>query len=315
MIVSDLGSSEVSEIAREIASQPACWRASVMLAAEVTDTLPADGERVAAIGCGTSLFVARAFAARREAAGKGETDAFAASEFPFGRRYDAIVAITRSGTTTEVLRLLELLAGGPPTVAITADGGAPAVELGDRAVVMEFANERSVVQTRFATSALALLRAALGEDLAGPIADAEAALAMDATPEPTRFDRFTFLGHGWTVGIADEGALKLREAALVHSDAYPAMEYRHGPISLADERTFVWVLGSPDPAVGEDAEETGATVRRATLDPMAELVMTQRLAVSLAEARGLDPDRPRYLARSVVLSSSGAVADDVPDRT
>jgi fructoselysine-6-P-deglycase FrlB-like protein len=189
------------------------------------------------------------------------------------------------------------------------------VEVADRAVVIAFANERSVVQTRFATSALALLRAALGEDLAGPIADAEVALAMDATPEPTRFDRFTFLGHGWTVGIADEGALKLREAALVHSDAYPAMEYRHGPISLADERTFVWVLGSPDPAVGEDAEETGATVRRATLDPMAELVMAQRLAVALAEARGLDPDRPRHLARSVVLSSSGAVADDVPDRT
>jgi fructoselysine-6-P-deglycase FrlB-like protein len=286
-----------------------------MLAADVTDALPSDGERVAAVGCGTSLFVARAFAARRESAGRGETDAFAASEFPFGRRYDAVVAITRSGTTTEVLRLLERLAKGPPTVVITADGRTQAGELADRVVVMEFANERSVVQTRFATSALALLRASLGEDLAKPIADAEAALAMDATAEPTAFDRFTFLGHGWSVGIAEEAALKLREAALVHSDAYPAMEYRHGPISLADERTFVWVLGSPDPAVGEDAEATGATVRRATLDPMAELVMAQRLAVALAEARGLDPDRPRYLARSVVLSSSRAVADDVRDRT
>jgi fructoselysine-6-P-deglycase FrlB-like protein len=48
---------------------------------------------------------------------------------------------------------------------------------------------------------------------------------------------------------------------------------------------------------------------------MAELVMAQRLAVALAGARGLDPDRPRYLARSVVLSSSRAVADDVRDRT
>jgi fructoselysine-6-P-deglycase FrlB-like protein len=305
MIDCDLWCPQVSEIAREIASQPACWRASAMLAAEVTDTLPSDGERVAAVGCGTSLFVARAFAARREASGKGETDAFAASEFPFGRRYDAVIAITRSGTTTEVLRLLERLADGPPMVAITADGRTQAGMLADRVIELGFANERSVVQTRFATSALALLRAALGEDLAGPIADAEAALAIDATVEPSRFDRFTFLGHGWTVGIAEEAALKLREAALVHSDAYPAMEYRHGPISLADERTFVWVLGSPDPEVGEDAEETGATVRRATLDPMA----------ALAEARGLDPDRPRHLARSVVLSSSGAVADDLPNRT
>jgi fructoselysine-6-P-deglycase FrlB-like protein len=312
---SDLQCAKVSEIAREIASQPACWRASAMLAGEVTDAFPSDGERVAAVGCGTSLFVARAYAARREASGKGEADAFAASEFPFGRRYDAVVAITRSGTTTEVLRLLERLANRTPTVAITADDGAPALELADRVIVLDFANERSVVQTRFATSALALLRTALGDDLAGPITDAEAALTMEATAEPTLFHRFTFLGHGWTVGIAEEAALKLREAALVHSDAYPAMEYRHGPISLSDDRTFVWILGSPDPAIGEDAEETGATVRRATLDPMAELVMAQRLAVGLAEARGLNPDRPRYLARSVVLSSSGAVADEVSDRT
>ena len=299
---SDLESREVSEIAHEIASQPDCWRASVLVAADMTGALPSDGERVAAVGCGTSLFVARAFASRRESSGRGETDAFAASEFPFGRRYDSVVAITRSGTTTEVLRLLERLVSETPTVVITAEGRTQAQSLADRVIVLDFANERSVVQTRFATSALALLRTALGDDLAGPIADAEAALRVEATAEPTLFHRFTFLGHGWTVGIAEEAALKLREAALVHSDAYPAMEYRHGPI------------GSPDPAVGEDAEETGATVRRATLDPMAELVMAQRLAVALAEGRGLNPDRPRYLARSVVLSTSGAVADGAQDR-
>jgi fructoselysine-6-P-deglycase FrlB-like protein len=34
---------------------------------------------------------------------------------------------------------------------------------------------------------------------------------------------------------------------------------------------------------------------------MAELVLIQRMAVELAEARGLDPDHPRHLTRSVVL--------------
>lgn len=307
---SELESLEVSEIEREIASQPACWRSSAELAAEASSALPPDCERVAVVGCGTSLFVARSFAARREAAGRGETDAFAASEFPLGRRYDAVVAITRSGTTTEVVRLLERMAGATPTVVVTADGGTPAAGRADRAVVLDFADERAVVQTRFATSALALLRATLGEDLSGPIEDAETALTSVVVTEPGRFDRFTFLGHAWTVGLAEEAALKLREAGRAHSEAYPAMEYRHGPISLADDRTFVWILGSPDETVGEDAEATGATVRRATLDPMAELVMAQRLAVSLAEARGTDPDRPRHLTRSVVLSGSGASGDD-----
>ncbi len=63
------------------------------------------------IGCGTSWFIAQSYAAAREAAGHGETDAFAASEMPAGRRYDRVVALTRSGTTTEVLELLGQLAG------------------------------------------------------------------------------------------------------------------------------------------------------------------------------------------------------------
>jgi fructoselysine-6-P-deglycase FrlB-like protein len=104
------------------------------------------------------------------------------------------------------------------------------------------------------------------------------------------------------VGIAEEAALKLREGARSYTEAYPAMEYRHGPISLADARTFVWVLGSPDASVADDVRAAGAAVHIATLDPMAELVRVHRLTLALAERRGLDPDRPRHLTRSVVLS-------------
>jgi fructoselysine-6-P-deglycase FrlB-like protein len=95
----------------EIGSQPGCWRRAVEVAARSLDLLPEDGERVAAVGCGTSWFMAQAYAALREAAGKGETDAFTASELPRGRRYDRLVAITRSGTTTEVLTLLSEVRG------------------------------------------------------------------------------------------------------------------------------------------------------------------------------------------------------------
>ncbi|WP_256862149.1 hypothetical protein [Microbispora sp. GKU 823] len=40
------------------------------------------------------------------------------------------------------------------------------------------------------------------------------------------------------------------------------------------------------------------------LDPMAELVRVQRLAVARAHARGLDPDTPAHLTRSVILPES-----------
>ena len=163
---------------------------------------------------------------------------------------------------------------------------------------LPFADETSVVQTRFATSALALLRASLGEDLAPAIADAEAALGA---PLPHGARQFTFLGAGWTVGLANEAALKLREAALAWAEAYPAMEYRHGPIAVADEHSLVWLLSEPPAGLIEEVAATGARVVEPSGDPLAELVRIQRLAVALAAERGLDPENPRHLSRSVVL--------------
>ena len=61
----------VSETAQEVASQPDAWRRAAALAPEVAAVLPAAGERVAAVGCGTSLYIASAFAALREAGGHG----------------------------------------------------------------------------------------------------------------------------------------------------------------------------------------------------------------------------------------------------
>lgn len=290
----------MSEIAHELASQPDRWKRAAEVSITARRELPTDGERVGVAGCGTSLYMARAFAALREARGRGETDAFPASEFPSGRRYDRILAISRSGTTTEVVHLLERLDSVPRTV-ITAEADSPAADLAEASIVLDFADERSVVQTRFATSVLAMLRAHLGEDLEGAIADAERALTGPLEPEPTGFAHVVFLGHGWTVGIAEEAALKLRETSQTYSEAYPAMEYRHGPISLASARSLVWIFGTPDLSVADDVRSTGAIVRVASADPMAELVLVHRMAVALAEAKNLDPDHPPHLTRSVLL--------------
>jgi len=109
----------------EVASQPGCWLRAAGLAAGLAGTLPAPGERVAVTGCGTSWFIAQSYAALREAAGQGETDAFAASEMPVLRRYDRVLALSRSGTTTEILQVLDKLAGAVPTVVITANARSP----------------------------------------------------------------------------------------------------------------------------------------------------------------------------------------------
>lgn len=290
----------MSFVEEEIASQPDCWLRAAGLAPRATG-LPAAGERVAVVGCGTSWFMAMAYAALREAAGQGETDAFAASEFPLTRAYDRVVAVTRSGTTTEVLDLLDRLPARAPTVAVTAVPDAPVVERAAASVVLDFADERSVVQTRFATSALALFRRHLGEDLDAAVADTRAALAEPLPDELVAAEQWSFLGRGWTVGLAHEAALKLREAAQAWTEVYPAMEYRHGPISITAPGRVTWLFGEPPAGLADDVARTGGTFVASGRDPMAELVRAQRVAVEAAARRGLDPDHPRALTRSVIL--------------
>ena len=292
----------MTHVEEELTTQPECWIRAATEADRHRAALPAPGERVAIVGCGTSYFMAQAAAALREGAGQGETDAFAASEFPHGRSYDRVVALTRSGTTTEVLDLLGRLREGTRTTAITADPRTPVMAAADDLVVLDYADERSVVQTRFATTALTLLRAHLGLHTDAAVADARTALTAPLPEGLVACTQFTFLGRGWTVGLANEAGLKMREASLAWTEAYPAMEYRHGPISITTHGTATWMLGEAPEGLAEQVRATGGLWIAGTLDPLAELVRAQRLAAAVAAARGLDPDQPRHLTRSVILA-------------
>ncbi|MCO1613189.1 sugar isomerase [Micromonospora tulbaghiae] len=295
-------------VASEIAAQPETWRraADLIARSRATEMLPRLGERVAVVGCGTSFFMAQSCAALREALGQGETDAFAASEFPARRYYDRVVAITRSGTTTEILRLLGQLPADSRSTVITTAADRPAAKLANASVVLDFADEESVVQTRFATTVLAAWRAGLGENLTPAVLEAQASLNAPLDPALADRQQFTFLGTGWTVGVAHEAALKVREAAQVWAESYPAMEFRHGPISVVDHRSVVWIFGEPVPGLREDLAASGALVVQTGIDAMADLTTAQRLAVELAVRRGLNPDRPRLLSRAVVLPAPTA---------
>ncbi|AXK34628.1 sugar isomerase [Streptomyces armeniacus] len=297
----------MSHTADEIASQPACWRQAVDLLPRHAAALPQPGERVAVIGCGTSWFMAQSYAALREAAGHGRTDAFAASEAPLDREYDRVLALTRSGTTTEVLHALERVRGRIRSTALTAVPDGPAGALADDSVVLDFADERSVVQTRFPTSQMILLRAHLGEDLSAALRDADTAVTEELDERVLAAPQITFLGAGWTYGLAQEAALKVREAAAWWTESYPAMEYRHGPIGIAAPGRAVWPLGAAALPAGLDGQiaATGAhLVRPSGLDPLAELVKAQRVAAELAATLGRDVDSPPHLTRSVVLEDA-----------
>ena len=286
----------------EIASQPDCWSRAAGEAAALPARVTRVGERVAFVGCGTSWFVGQVLAHWRESHGFGESDAFAASEFPDHRPYDRVIALTRSGTTSEVVELLERLRGRTPTVVVLGDLDTPAYGLADEVVDLSYADERSVVQTRFATTTMALFRAAFGQDVQPSVDQARAALAEPLDDELIGAEQVTFLGRGWTVGVAHEAALKYRETSSSWAESYPAMDYRHGPMSIARAGRAVWMFGAAPVGLGAQVAATGARFLESGRDPLADLVYVQRTAVARAVAQGRNPDQPTHLTRSVILA-------------
>ncbi|MBB5914310.1 fructoselysine-6-P-deglycase FrlB-like protein [Nocardia transvalensis] len=292
-----------THLAAEVATQPDDWTRAASIAADHAALLPAAGERVAVIGCGTSLFMSRAFSWLRESAGQGLTDAWPASQVRASRDYDRYLVICRSGTTTEVVDAMRAIPDGVPRTVICSSPGTPVLDLGD-AILIEEVDERSVVQTRFATTSLAILRAHLGEDLSPVIAQARAVLAEDleeSLAAVRRAEQISFVGMGFAAALADEAGLKLRESCQAWTEGYPATEYRHGPISIAAPGRAVWAFGPLLPGFADEIAATGAHFEHRDIDPMADLVRVHRLCSLRAADLGLDPDRPRGLNRSVIL--------------
>jgi fructoselysine-6-P-deglycase FrlB-like protein len=211
--------------------------------------------------------------------------------------------ISRSGTTTEVLRLIEALSPRTEVLAITGAESTPVARAATRNISLSFADEQAVVQTRFATSVLALWRSHLGHDVEHVAGLAEEQLVAPLPDGLGRYMQFVFLGQGPGVGLANEAALKLREASRAWTESYPSMELRHGPISLLEEHSLVWSLSGLPDGLEDDVLASGATLEQPGRDgdPMAELVRVHRAAIALAQLKGIDPSQPRHLTRSIVL--------------
>jgi glucosamine--fructose-6-phosphate aminotransferase (isomerizing) len=226
------------------------------------------------------------------------------------------------------------------TIGITCNSDTPLVAACDHAIELPQASEQAVVMTRsFTIMLLALqlvaalsagdeaLRAELGRlpELAEPALPAFEAFARRIADTPGQ-DLVIYLGLGPNRGLAEEGTLKLKEMTQIPCEAYNPLEFRHGPISIVNERTTAMLLeGARErayiEAVERDLKAAGALL--VTIGPTASLIAdhalvigpelsdlarcclyippVQLLAYLHALGRGLDPDRPRNLSQVVVL--------------
>jgi glucosamine--fructose-6-phosphate aminotransferase (isomerizing) len=288
---------------RELTSQPEIWAQALTLSADITALLPTAGERVLVIGCGTSYYIGDAYAYLRNDADLGRTRAAIPTELTWVDDDEHILVISRSGTTSDVIDVVERFRDTHRITAILGDVATPLGEVCDRIVHLGFADETSIVQTRFATTVLTTLRASIGAIPETLIDDARTALELPLPADPATVKQVVFLGHRWSVGLAHEAALKLRESAGAWTEAYPVWEYQHGPISCAGPGTLVWALGELPEVVADDVRGTGAAIYVDDLDPQADLVLAHRLALALAREAGRNPDTPPFLNRSVLATS------------
>jgi glucosamine--fructose-6-phosphate aminotransferase (isomerizing) len=308
----------------------------------------ANAETVILTGCGSAYFAARIGSSWLTGLAGRRAIAIPASEFldvrPFIGASSRVLGISQSGETADLLHALQTARDlGSPTMALVNVMHSSAVRLADEAVPLDAGRERSVLATKSMVAMLARLLVATGtaagrrEEAEGAVRAAAAAIRelLDSGPFNEDIERVALLlaeqrsvlviGNGVGVGVAQETALKLKEASYIHAEAFAAGELKHGAIALVETGTPCLVFASDlelvdemqSPAqelrsrgghtIGIGLERGGGlsdSIRVPEIGlgtPLVHVFVAQRLAYRLALLKGLDPDFPRNLAKSVTV--------------
>jgi glutamine---fructose-6-phosphate transaminase (isomerizing) len=341
---------------KEIASQPETWQRTFETILAQKDQLTAQlaalkNRPFVVIGCGSTYYLSAHTAAVLRQCGV-QAWAFPSSELVFFPQTGlpenfVLLVISRSGTTTESLWAMDAYrrqSAHPLIITITCNAGTPMIAKSDIVLLSEAAAERSVAQTRSFTSMVLMAQilaailagdtARLGglrraPDIARRLMESQRGLA-EKIGSDTTIERFFFLGSGPYFGLAHEAMLKTKEMSSTLAEAYHTLEFRHGPMSVVNERSLVVGLVSDAAAEAEikvlrEMKAQGARLlafceRRGKLDwsgidevieiesglddwsrPFLYLPVIQWIAYHRSLARGMNPDSPGSLAQVIVL--------------
>jgi glucosamine--fructose-6-phosphate aminotransferase (isomerizing) len=331
----------------EIYSQPEAWNTALTVLAknlsDIQSIIPLQGDQVIFTGCGSTYYLAMAAAALTQQMTGFPCRAFPASElwlYPRSSYVDGkslLVAVSRSGETTETLRACEnFLANHRGTLlTLSCYPNMPLARMGSINVVLPSGQEQSVAQTRafstlyLATVALACVwagRTDLFDSLSSlpescsRVLDQAAPLAAEIGRDAS-IDRFYWLGSGPRYGLAAELSLKMKEMSLSHSEPFHFLEFRHGPISMVTKSSLIVGLLSSvnekrEAAVLTDvkalrsrvvgiAESGGSIQFKSSLDEAIRNVLYlpvgQMIAYERSISKGLNPDLPNNLDTVVKL--------------
>lgn len=284
------------------------------------------------VGCGTSYNIAISLATMANSAGRGAIAVPGGEWLTRPQNYCPhwqkahVVALSRSGETTETVAAAKASrTAGAYVTAITVEPDSALASNCDRMVAAKTHPLEGVVMTTSASLMLLLGIQLLGHVIAPQVIDVARDLleGLDAQLPALIEGRshFVYLGGGQLYGIALEGALKLMEMSQIFTQAFHPLEYRHGPISLVDERTMAVMLYSTDQKQAEtrlvrELMDKGARVIGlggpgdasfdVACDPaligLADLPALQLLGERAAQARNISTMAPRHLTKVVTLA-------------
>ena len=286
------------------------------------------GGTIVVTGCGTSYYLAQSIASAFNGNGR---NAIAVPGAEWARRMEnyladrteaCVIGLSRSGTTTETVQAIEeSRRRGMRTVAISCEPDTVILEAADIAISLSTHREEGIVMTASASLMLIAGLRLAGVALGAP-SEAQAALAKAEQAAPLLRGRshFVYLGAGPLYGLAAEGCLKLQEMSISFSQAFHPLEYRHGPISLIDDRSVVVILYSADTAAEEakvaaDVQAKGAKViglggpgdlsiplmQTGAARALELLPALQIIGERVANQKNVDTSEPRHLSKVVVL--------------
>jgi glutamine---fructose-6-phosphate transaminase (isomerizing) len=314
--------------------------------------------RVELVACGTASYAALVGAAAIQDWTGLPARVTVGSEFRYSPPpldEDALViAVTQSGETADTIAPTRWAREqGCPIVAVTNTVGSAITREADAVMFLQAGPEIAVAASKtFVTqvttlivlaAAIAKARGSLGAEQELELAQAlralpdAAARTLEANPGIADVARryvnsrgFMFIGRGYTLPAALEGALKLKEISYLHAEGYAAGELKHGPISLLDaecplvavatrSRIYDKLMSNVMEGRARDARviavatDGDAQIERfaddvlwvadthEVLSPVVGVIPLQLFAYHTAVARGTDVDQPRNLAKSVTV--------------
>lgn len=326
----------------EIKSQTNAWAQAIELVRETALPEVRNYEQVLFTGCGSTYYLSLAASALYQELTGRAARAVPGGELLFNPQTilndqrTLLVAVSRSGTTTETVKAVEQFRRQKRgDVLVISNYNETLSRLADVNIIIDKGQEQSVAQTRsFASMYVAVTamctRMAGRKELVDSMLDLPGlgnqlmgryeTLAREVGSN-LDYDRFYFLGSGIRYGLTCEVNLKMKEMTLTHSEPFHFLEFRHGPMSMVNEKAVVVGMLSDANRLHEAKVLSEMKNLRGTLLSLGEqdahisfestvpesvrsvlyLPILQLMAFYRSVEKGLNPDRPKNLTAVIKL--------------